>query len=297
MSTIVLTTSYPSFEGDPSGHFVRSEVDALRAESSESVQVLAPPSWVTAFGWPGAAARVRQNPLRLVGAAWWVAFVRRELKNRAPRRVVAHWAIPCGVAAASVPLEQTRVPFELELVSHGADVRFLRAMPASIRARLVGHLLARASRWRFVSEALRDALAGVLPPASKDALVAKSLIRAPLLQVDRPTDLPPRERDEKRLVWVGRLVPSKNLGRALEYVSCTQKDAHLVVVGDGPSRRALEREASSLGVRASFVGKVPRPKALAWIASADTLLMSSKAEGLSTVVREAEALGTPVLWV
>jgi glycosyltransferase involved in cell wall biosynthesis len=68
-----------------------------------------------------------------------------------------------------------------------------------------------------------------------------------------------------------------------------------VVVGDGPERPRLERQARSLGVDALFVGAVAREVALAWIAAADVVLHASSAEGLSTVVREAEALGTRVV--
>jgi teichuronic acid biosynthesis glycosyltransferase TuaC len=68
----------------------------------------------------------------------------------------------------------------------------------------------------------------------------------------------------------------------------------LVVVGDGPERSRLEALARARGVDARFVGRVPRDEALAWIGAADVLIHASEAEGLSTVVREAEALGTPV---
>jgi glycosyltransferase involved in cell wall biosynthesis len=70
-----------------------------------------------------------------------------------------------------------------------------------------------------------------------------------------------------------------------------------VVVGDGPLRASLEAEALALGVDARFVGTTPRAEALAWIGAADALLHASKTEGLSTVVREAEALGVPIVVV
>ena len=57
----------------------------------------------------------------------------------------------------------------------------------------------------------------------------------------------------------------------------------------------VERIARTRGVDARFVGAVARPEALGWIGAADVLLHASRAEGLSTVVREAAALGTPVL--
>jgi hypothetical protein len=42
------------------------------------------------------------------------------------------------------------------------------------------------------------------------------------------------------------------------------------------------------------VGQTPRTEAIAWIAASDELVIASSAEGLSTVAREAEALGVAV---
>lgn len=66
-------------------------------------------------------------------------------------------------------------------------------------------------------------------------------------------------------------------------------------MGDGPERPKLEAWARQLDARAHFVGQVTRDEALAWMAAADRLLHLSEAEGAPTVVREARALGTPVL--
>jgi teichuronic acid biosynthesis glycosyltransferase TuaC len=96
-------------------------------------------------------------------------------------------------------------------------------------------------------------------------------------------------------VSVGRLVASKQVDRAIEHVARTRGVDALVVVGDGPERARLERLARTRGVDARFVGAVGRTTALAWIGAASELLHASAAEGLSTVVREAEALGTRVV--
>jgi glycosyltransferase involved in cell wall biosynthesis len=98
-------------------------------------------------------------------------------------------------------------------------------------------------------------------------------------------------------VSVGRLVPSKRVDRAIAHVATTGCADSLVIVGDGPERGRLEGIARALGVRACFVGRVPREDALAWIGAADMVLHASEAEGLSTVLREADALGTPVVRV
>jgi hypothetical protein len=47
-------------------------------------------------------------------------------------------------------------------------------------------------------------------------------------------------------------------------------------------------------VAARFVGKVGRREALGWMAGAQEVWVASEAEGLSTVVREVEALGGTV---
>ena len=98
-------------------------------------------------------------------------------------------------------------------------------------------------------------------------------------------------------VCVGRLVESKRIDRAIEYLARTQEVDALVIVGDGPERLRLEQLAKDRGVDARFVGRVDRVEALAWIGAAQLVLHASEREGLSTVVREAEALGTRVVEV
>jgi teichuronic acid biosynthesis glycosyltransferase TuaC len=73
--------------------------------------------------------------------------------------------------------------------------------------------------------------------------------------------------------------------------------AELVVVGDGPELGRLTRLARDLSVPTRFVGKTTHPEALAWIAAADALAFASEEEGLSTVLREAAALGTAIVHV
>jgi glycosyltransferase involved in cell wall biosynthesis len=92
-------------------------------------------------------------------------------------------------------------------------------------------------------------------------------------------------------VTVGRLVASKRVDKAIAHVAEAGGVDALVVVGDGPERGRLEALARQRGVDARFVGLVPRAAALAWMGAAEVVLHASEEEGLSTVVREAEALG------
>ena len=246
-----------------------------------------------AFGWPGVAARVRERPLRALGAMVWVRRARTVLENLGPLdRVVAHWALPCAWPIA------TGLGTAIAIVSHGADVRALRRLPRVVRSRIVGSLLEQTSEWRFVSEALLAELVRVLSPSDAGAL--RRVARVEPCAIDMPdvgaAIAGRRSAFAGKALYscVGRLVESKRVDRVIEHVA-TLEPSTLVVVGDGPERGNLERLAVTRGVDARFVGKTSRPEALAWIGASDALLHASREEGLSTVVREAEALGVRVV--
>ncbi len=160
MRIVLVTTSYPAHEGDPSGHFVQAEARELERQG-HAVSVVTPPPG-GAFGWPGFAARVREKPWRLLDAMRWTARASRQLEGERADRVVAHWAIPCAWPVASAKRDAA-----LTVVSHGADVRMLVALPPAIRERIVRSIASRATEWRFVSAALRAQLAGSLAAAPR----------------------------------------------------------------------------------------------------------------------------------
>jgi glycosyltransferase involved in cell wall biosynthesis len=69
------------------------------------------------------------------------------------------------------------------------------------------------------------------------------------------------------------------------------KQLSTFVLGDGPE---LERLMARFPA-ARFIGHVERAQALAYISAADVLVSASLREGAPSVVREARALGTPVV--
>lgn len=293
MRIALVTTSFPAFEGDPSGHFVQAEARELEREGHEVV-VVAPPAG-GAFGWPGIAARVKENPARLAAAGWWVMGARTRVANIEAHRVVAHWAVPCawpvGVASRA----------ELEVVSHGGDVRLLARMPAPLRERAVRAITARASSWRFVSDTLKESLLDVLAAETRARVERIATTRPAILEMPALTDAIARKKRElggrRVAVSVGRLVAAKRVDWAIEHVARTREVDALVVVGDGPERGRLEALARARAVDVRFVGLVPRHESLVWIGAATCLLFGSEKEGASTVLREAAALGTRVVVV
>ena len=297
MRVAIISTSWPRSNGDPSGHFVRTE--ALQLSIHHEVTILAPdaPSERAfdviplvgggAFGWPGALAKLRQNPLALGSAALWVKRARAVLSAAGPfDRVIAHWAIP---SAWPISVREE----SLEIVSHGSDTRVIAHMPLALRRRVVFALAERARPWRFVSAALLERFLNSLSSDETMRVARVATIRPCAIEVP---DVRSAARDKQREIGfpfvtaIGRLVPEKRTERILEVAA--NERMPIVVVGDGPERARLERLARHAVVK--FTGQLPRHEALAWLGASQSLWFASKIEGLPTVVREAEALGIPV---
>lgn len=289
-----MTTSYPKDDADPAGHFVKAEVGELE-RAGHTVTVVTPRAG-GAFGWPGAAFRLREKPWRAIEAATWMARAGTEIRAARPDHVIAHWSVPSAwPVLTSTQLDD--VP--LEIVSHGGDVRLIAAMPEPIRRLVVTRLLARATTWRFVSTSLLEKLAETLAPGDAVKLRAIAVIApSPLALIDVEADVRARRSalgDRTLYVCAGRLVRSKRVDRVIDYVAGHR--AHqpiLVVIGDGPERARLEQLAQRWRIDVRFLGTKPRRETLAWIGAADELVHASIAEGMSTVVREAEHLGVKI---
>jgi glycosyltransferase involved in cell wall biosynthesis len=296
LRTALVTTSWPRFEGDPSGHFVAAEARRL-TQRGEAVVVIAADG--EAFGWPGVAARVKEDPRRAVGAAAWVAKARREVARGGFDRVVAHWAVPCAWPIATLSARGPARDYALDVVSHGGDVRALVRLPRPARAYVVRAIATRATTWRFVAAHLVEAMTARVPSDVARAVERVARVEPCVIDVDAPTrdaiDAKRAQMGAPFAVCVARLVASKRVDAAIAWAA--RERATLVVVGDGPERATLEacaRDARERGARVTFVGRVARGEALAWIAASAEVVNASRVEGASTVEREAEALGVRV---
>ena len=302
----VVTTSYPEHPDDAQGHFVGAEVRRLVATSR--VTVLAPGRWREpvwgervvsldggqAFGFPGVLTRVRQSPWHVTGVVQFVASAISWLRRApTPARLIAHFLLPCGVPIATRGLGARSA--DIEVVVHGSEARLFAQLPAGHR--WVGAELVRAqARLRFVSSELHDLVLGSLPRPQRQVLEPRSRIEPCAFDVSGGLSrvqarallgIAPKA---SVAVIVARLIAGKRVHVALE--ACERVPGlQPIVVGEGPERARLMRRFG----RATFVGQVERPLALAYVAAADMLVSASLHEGAPTVVREARALGTPVV--
>ena len=150
-----------------------------------------------------------------------------------------------------------------------------------------------------VSEALRQSLLasgvererlhlipnGWVPP---EAYLDRELAR-------RELNLPPRR---TVIGWIGRLIPIKGCDiflESLELLASESDDWTGVVIGDGPERASLEKQARSLGIanRVRFAGSVP--EAARVVRAMDIFALSSRSEGTPMTILEVMGAGIPVV--
>lgn len=103
-----------------------------------------------------------------------------------------------------------------------------------------------------------------------------------------------------RFLYVGRLVPEKNLSRLLAGFArfrANHRDARLRLAGDGPLRDALATEARTLGIAEAvgFLGGLDQEALGREYLAATALVLPSLREPWGIVVNEALAYGCPVL--
>ncbi|MGH7918125.1 MAG: glycosyltransferase, partial [Candidatus Binataceae bacterium] len=107
-----------------------------------------------------------------------------------------------------------------------------------------------------------------------------------------------RARHGQRVVLaVGRLIYYKGFEFLIR--AMCQVNAVLLLIGDGPLRRPLEREAHALGVgeRVHFVGELQNDATAAYYHAADVFVLPSvaRSEAFGIVQLEAMAAGRPVI--
>jgi len=180
-------------------------------------------------------------------------------------------------------------------------------------ARLVGTRrvdfhVGRFSTWRHadriiaISGAVKNVLASDGVPATEISVVPDGIdpeeIRRSAerpLNVRAQLDLPAGTRVA---VNVAALVDHKDqltLIRAAGHARATRPELHWVIAGEGEQRGSLTAEVTRLGLadRVHLLGYVEAADAL--IRESDVVVMSSKEEGLGSVILNALALGKPVV--
>ncbi|MDQ6686748.1 MAG: glycosyltransferase family 4 protein [Actinomycetota bacterium] len=229
--------------------------------------------------------------------------VTRVLRESGSDRVVFGASAPLGLLA---PALRAAGAERLVGLTHGHEVWWARSPGTRQALRRIGE---GTDTLTYVSDWCRDRIAPALSPAA----AARMARLSPGADVDRfwpgcggaeiRSELG-LAADEPVAVCAARLIPRKGQDtlvaawpRVLESVPA----ARLLLIGDGPYRRRLERAAAPLGDRVLFAGDV-HPRVPAYLDAGDVFVMpcrtrraSLEAEAFGIVFLEAAACGLPVV--
>ena len=304
---LILTSSFPRYEGDYAGAFVQDTCEALLASGYTS-SVISPsgrerseyqPPGIpvhrfdyflprsaqgVAFGG-GIAHNLSHSSHALIQLPFFLLqFARRTVAlSRDHRIMLANWLFPSGIVGA-IAKSLTKTP--LVMIARGSDVNRASGV---IKRGLIGCIARRADAVICVSDQLKRTLieCGVPPdrvhsfPDGVDAF-------------DRRF-----EREPCRVSFIGRLVEGKGVEDLLHAVSSLSEDhfLHLDVAGDGPLMGVLKSQTLRIQgpTDVRFLGRISRDDVPDLMSRSSILALPSLSEGLPDTILTAMACGTSVL--
>lgn len=313
-SILVLTTSYPSAEDDPSGIFIAKLLGSLQ-KLGYTVKVVAP-SDGTFHG---------ERAINGIDTVRFGYFLPRSLEKltRSGGGIPEHMSesllarmqlFPMMLAFLIVTLKEVR---KSDLIYAnwlgagiiGAMANTLTSKPLVISFRGDDGYLARERPiWRVLTRWVARR-ASVIAPVSAELVrilidlgIPKEKCRLPQFGVDREMFFPPEKRepdpDLVRLLFVGSLIERKGLHDLLEALADPALNTvELTVVGDGIQGPFLKSMCQRLGLhdRTRWKGVLPPKEVARLMRESDILCLPSYMEGRPNVVNEAMASGLPVI--
>lgn len=206
--------------------------------------------------------------------------------------IVALWARRiAGQPSRLVVVEQNNLT---EAAGHGKSRRD-RLMP-----RLVNRYYPWADLVAGVSEGVAADLAALAPSIPSDLItvihnpiVTPEIADAAAVELDHDWF----GREVPVFVAAGRLRPQKDFPMLISAFAklTTETEARLVILGEGPDRTALQNQIDALALSDSVELHGHNPNPYAFFANAKAFVLSSRWEGLPTVLIEAMACGAPVI--
>lgn len=308
---LVTASTFPRWEGDTEPRFV---LDLSKHMTDEfDVTVLVPAAsgakdeeclegvkviryhyfpihkWET-LCYPGAIVpRIKEKKVRIFLVPFLLISLWYHLFKLLPKYDVvhAHWLIPQGIVQSFL-----KKPYIV--TGHGGDVTSLNK---GILRKLKIRCLKKAKHVTVVSEHLKEKVKELVPEIEPSVIsmgvdiskFGKQYYVSNYFNQD----------DKKVVLFVGRLAEKKGVKYLIE--AMREVDALLVIVGDGPLRDELKKQAKILGDKVKFLGAKTHDELKIIYASADIFVAPSitandgDQEGLPTTIMEAMASGLAVV--
>ena len=257
--------------------------------------------WIDKFG-----VRVIRDQSKILLPTWRV--------TRAAQKIVAAKNIDVVVFGAAAPLALMSPSLrksgvkKIIALTHGHEVWWAKIFPFRLAIKRIGKSV---DHLTYLGEFTRQAISKPLTRKSATEMVkiAPGIDTAHF--IPQPDAMQKREelglQDKKIIISVGRLVHRKgqdNLIQAMPAVLKKIPNAHLLLVGEGPYRKHLEKLVlkSSLEQNVTFAGRIMYDRLPSYLSAADLFAMPSRSrffglevEGLGIVYLEASACGIPVV--
>jgi phosphatidylinositol alpha-1,6-mannosyltransferase len=257
--------------------------------------------WIDKFG-----VRVIRDQSKILLPSWRV--------TRAAKKIVAAKNINVVVFGAAAPLALMSPSLrksgvkKIIALTHGHEVWWAKIFPFRLAIKRIGKSV---DHLTYLGEFTRQAISKPLTRKSATEMVkiAPGIDTAHF--IPQPDAMQKRKelglQDKKIIISVGRLVHRKgqdNLIQAMPAVLKKIPNAHLLLVGEGPYRKHLEKLVlkSSLEQNVTFAGRIMYDRLPSYLSAADLFAMPSRSrffglevEGLGIVYLEASACGIPVV--
>lgn len=221
------------------------------------------------------------------------------------RRYAAIWSIMAayaGLSALFFKLAHPRIPFLLNL-QEGDSVEHVHGR-MGVLLPLFRLIFKKADYIHAISYFLADfakaegfrKTAEVIPNGVDIARFFKGYATIELAQLRAQHDLPVDE-EIKFLITTSRLVPKNGVSDTILSLEFIPSYVHLLIVGDGPQREALEKLAQKKGLtdRVHFIGAVPYEEIPKYLSLGYIFVRPSLSEGLGNSFLEAMAAGLPII--
>ena len=236
----------------------------------------------------------RLMPLFFVACGMWA--IRRLTRRKSYDLIHVHWPLPLALFGWAA---QRARPVPIVTTFYGVEVRWVKHVLKPFK--------------QFLRWAARRS-AKVIAISSYTANELRELVNVPIEVIPYTASLPlpsstshaAREdgRGPSTVLFVGRLVERKGVSYLIEALGqIPQRDARLVIVGEGPERPRLEGRVRELGLsaRVEFRGRVSDAELRRAYEEADVFVLPSvldsrgDTEGLGVVLLEAMNYGVPVI--
>ena len=325
-TVLIVTSSYPKHEGEPSGIFLHHLSRQLVAVGWR-VLILAPnfpggrpiqmldgveirrfnyflPQRQALCYRSGMLPNLKQSVLLWFQVPFYLASlfgsVLQTVRKESIDIINAHWVVPQGIVTRLV---QSFLPVPVVLTVHGGDIFAFQGLVG----RLLKRLALRGADACTANSAFTRGQLLQLCPSAEVSIVPMGVDVTEFEPKQRNVDV--RRKlgvDAEMILFVGRLVEKKgvhNLLSAMQQVLRKSPQATLVLVGDGTQRQELERMAERLEIAGSvrFLGKLPHEHLPEYYAAADLFVgpsvvdRSGDTEGLGVVFIEAASAGLAIV--